>query len=74
MLTEPVKLSAFCTLDDDQTDTDFKGVKFTRTSPDGEEGFPGELKVSSWYLLSDNDKMLMVWEAEMNDKNKEQRM
>ena len=54
-MDNPVKLSEFCRLKNNEKDIDFKGVKFTRTSPDGEDGFPGELDVSAWYLLSENN-------------------
>lgn len=32
-------------------------VEFSRTSPDGEEGYPGELKVVVTYLLTDKDEL-----------------
>ena len=65
--TDKVKLSQFCKLDKNQKDIEFKGVKFTRDSKAGENGFPHDLEVASWYLLSEDDKLLMVWEAEVVD-------
>lgn len=62
---EPVKLSQFVDLSDGtQEDIDLYGVKFTRVSADMEQGFPVELKVSSWYLMGENGELLMVWDAE----------
>ena len=66
IMDEPVKLSKFVSKTGDK-DPEFKGIKFTRTSPAREEGFPGKLEVSSWYLLSEDDKLLMVWEAKVID-------
>merc|ERR1712032_1503682 len=39
----------------------------------GEEGFPGEVEISSYYLLSEDDKLLMVWEAKVIDKEADAR-
>ena len=65
---DKVKLSKFCKVDTKtQKDIEFKGVKFTRNSPAGENGFPHDLEVTVWYLLSDDDKLLMAWEAEVVD-------
>ena len=64
-MDEKVKLSKFCDLSNNQSDVEFRGVKFTRTSPDQEEGFPGTLELASWYLISEDDKMLTVWEANL---------
>ena len=33
------------------------GVKFTRTSVDGEQGFPGNVEISITYLLDENDNL-----------------
>jgi aldose 1-epimerase len=39
------------------------GVTFTRTSPDGEEGYPGALKVSVSYSLTDKNELQVSYEA-----------
>jgi aldose 1-epimerase len=39
------------------------GVAFTRTSPDGEEGYPGALKTKVTYSLTDKDELKMDYEA-----------
>ena len=39
------------------------GVAFTYTSPDGEEGYPGTLKVKVTYSLTDKDELKMDYEA-----------
>ena len=39
------------------------GVKFFYHSPDGEEGFPGSLEVSSVYTLTDKNELIMEYEA-----------
>ena len=46
---------------------DFKGVQFTRDSPAGEFGFPHDVEVSVYYLLSNDDKLLMAYKAEVVD-------
>jgi aldose 1-epimerase len=40
------------------------GLIFTYTSPDGEEGFPGELKVKMIYTLTDENEFKVTYEAE----------
>ena len=40
-----------------------QGVKFTYTSKDGEEGFPGTLKLSVTYLLTDDNEWRIDYEA-----------
>jgi aldose 1-epimerase len=39
------------------------GVTFTRTSPDGEEGFPGNLKASVSYTLTDKNELIVSYLA-----------
>jgi len=39
------------------------GVKFTRLSPDGEQGFPGNVKLSVTYLLDDNNNLTCSYTA-----------
>lgn len=39
-------------------------VIFNRLSPDGEEGYPGNLRVSVAYALNDNDELVFSLEAE----------
>ena len=39
------------------------GVVFTRTSPDGEEGYPGSLKVKVTYTLSNKNELAVMYEA-----------
>ncbi len=39
------------------------GIAFTRTSPDGEEGYPGNLKVKVTYSLTDKNELKMDYEA-----------
>lgn len=39
------------------------GVAFSYTSPDGEEGYPGNLKVSVRYILSDSDRLSIRYTA-----------
>jgi aldose 1-epimerase len=38
-------------------------VRLSRTSPDGEEGYPGNLKVTVTYTLTDNDELRIDYEA-----------
>jgi aldose 1-epimerase len=39
------------------------GIVFTRTSPDGEEGYPGTLQVQVTYTLSDANELAIEYEA-----------
>lgn len=43
---------------------DAVGVTFSRTSPDGEEGYPGALTVSVSYLLTGDNQLVMDYAAE----------
>ena len=39
------------------------GVKFSRTSPDGEEGYPGNLDITVTFSLSVNNELTITYEA-----------
>ena len=39
------------------------GVKLTYTSPDGEEGYPGTLEVTTEYILNEQNELLMTYRA-----------
>jgi aldose 1-epimerase len=39
------------------------GVAFTRTSPDGEEGYPGTLRVRVSYVLTDANELVIEYQA-----------
>lgn len=39
------------------------GVKFTRTSPDGEEGYPGNLQATAIYTINNKNELKMEFEA-----------
>jgi len=39
------------------------GVALTRTSPDGEEGYPGNLKVKVTYTLTDENQLILDYHA-----------
>lgn len=41
-----------------------KGVRFTYTSPDGEEGYPGNLRMNVTYLLTDSNELRITYQAE----------
>ena len=43
----------------------YKGIKLTRTSTDGEEGYPGAVKLAVYYLISQDDKILIIWEGDI---------
>lgn len=40
-----------------------RGVRLSRTSPDGEEGYPGEVQFAVRYLLDDDDRLLIDYYA-----------
>ncbi len=40
-----------------------QGVRFTYTSPDGEEGYPGRVEFAVTYLLTDDNRLEMDFEA-----------
>lgn len=42
---------------------DGAAVKFSYTSPDGEEGYPGTLKATATYTLTDNDELRIDYTA-----------
>ena len=39
------------------------GVRFSYTSPNGEEGYPGDLKMTVTYLLTDNNQLRIAYRA-----------
>lgn len=41
----------------------FAGVKFSRTSPDGEMGFPGNLKIEVSYVLDNENRFTIQYKA-----------
>ncbi|ANY19322.1 Aldose 1-epimerase precursor [Tsuneonella dongtanensis] len=45
------------------TTADGKGVKFTLVSPDGEEGYPGEVTVSTTYVWTADHKLIVDFDA-----------
>jgi aldose 1-epimerase len=45
------------------TSSDAVGVKFSRVSPDGDEGYPGELKVAVTYTLTNANELRIEYEA-----------
>jgi aldose 1-epimerase len=46
-----------------ESDTE-RGVKFSYTSPDGEEGYPGNLTMTVTYTLNDNNELRIDYTAE----------
>ncbi len=40
-----------------------KGVRFTRTSPDGEQGYPGNLRLEVSYLLNERNEVTLRYAA-----------
>ncbi len=43
-----------------------RGVKFTRKSADNEEGYPGELAVTATYTLTDDNELIVEFQATTN--------
>ncbi len=43
--------------------SDFAGLIFTRTSPDGEEGFPGNLQVEVKYIITKQNELQIEYRA-----------
>lgn len=41
----------------------YSGVKFTRLSPNGEQGFPGNVELSITYLLDENNNLSCIYNA-----------
>lgn len=48
-------------------DGEWKGVEFSRLSPDMEEGYPGNLTVSTSYYLNDNNEIRLTYAAISDD-------
>lgn len=46
---------------------DGTGVEFSRTSPDGEEGYPGNLRCKVVYVLTDNNELVVEYEASTDE-------
>jgi len=40
------------------------GIRFSRISPDGEQGFPGEVRLAVSYTLNSNNTIILRYEAE----------
>ena len=49
---------------DEVRDDEAAGVRFSRISPDGEEGYPGTLTVAVTYVLDDEDRLRIDYRAE----------
>jgi len=49
-------------------ETGVVGVKFTHTSPDGDEGYPGELKLAVSYLLNNDNEFSITYSGTADQK------
>nr|WP_240465293.1 aldose epimerase family protein [Neobacillus thermocopriae] len=47
---------------------DAVGIRFTYLSPDGEEGYPGNLEINILYLLSNTNELSITYEAKTDRK------
>eukprot|EP01060_Flectonema_neradi_P005379 TRINITY_DN13579_c2_g1_i1.p1 TRINITY_DN13579_c2_g1~~TRINITY_DN13579_c2_g1_i1.p1 ORF type:complete len:388 (+),score=87.69 TRINITY_DN13579_c2_g1_i1:49-1164(+) len=45
-----------------------RGVRMTLVSPDGDNGYPGTLKIETYILLDNNDELLFHWLAKTDKK------
>ncbi len=45
-------------------DGSINGIDFTHISPDGTEGYPGTLKVTARYQITNDDKLILKYKAE----------
>ena len=43
------------------------GIKFSLDSPDGDQGYPGQLKVTSAYQINDKDELTMKFVARVDN-------
>lgn len=46
---------------------DMASIAFSLLSPDGEEGYPGELRITVVYTLTDTDELSIAYEAEADE-------
>eukprot|EP00754_Rhynchopus_humris_P051711 Rhum_TRINITY_DN9702_c0_g1::Rhum_TRINITY_DN9702_c0_g1_i1::g.34801::m.34801/K01785/galM, GALM; aldose 1-epimerase len=51
----------------DEKDTGVRGVRLTLVSPDGDNGYPGELHIVAWILVDSNDELLLKWQAALKE-------
>lgn len=47
---------------------DGRGIRLTYTSPDGEEGYPGNLRVAVTYIVTEENSLQITYEAETDKK------
>ncbi len=43
--------------------TESVGIRFTYTSPDGEEGYPGNLRIVTTYIINNNNELKITFDA-----------
>ena len=51
----------------DANQVDDQTIEFSRLSPDGEEGYPGNLRVKMVYTLSDNNEFKVTYQADTDE-------
>ena len=47
------------------------GIKYTRVSPDGDEGFKGKLHVEAYYCISNESELYIKHKAWLDESNPE---
>ena len=47
---------------------DASGVRFTYLSPDGEEGYPGNVLIKVSYMLNNKNELIITYDAETDQK------